>query len=96
MRTTDADVDFWNRLIQSKSNGKQKEELLTAHPTVVIPNNIRIERLAFVDSGVTEVVFATDPPRGVTVQYGAFKHCDKKMTKEMKQSIKNLNANAFK
>ena len=63
---------------------------------IVLPNNITIDRLAFVDSGISEVEFETDPPRGVIVGYGAFKHCDKNMTKEMKEKIKKLNSNAFK
>ena len=63
---------------------------------VVLPNNITIDRLAFVDSGITEVEFETEPPRGVVIGYGAFKHCDKHMTKEMKEKIKSIGSNAFK
>ena len=63
---------------------------------VVLPNNIIIDRLAFVDSGITEVEFETEPPRGVVIGYGAFKHCDKHMTKEMKEKIKSIGSNAFK
>lgn len=63
---------------------------------VVLPNNIIIDRLAFVDSGITEVEFETEPPRGVVLSYGAFKHCDKHMTKEMKEKIKSIGSGAFK
>ena len=71
-------------------------ENCTSLKKIVLPNNITIDRLAFVDSGISDVEFETDPPRGVTVGYGAFKHCDKNMTKEMKDKIKGLNSNAFK
>lgn len=71
-------------------------ENCTSLKKIVLPNNIIIDRLAFVDSGISEVEFETDPPRGVTVGYGAFKHCDKHMTKEMKNKIKALSSNAFK
>lgn len=71
-------------------------ENCTSLKKIVLPNNITIDRLAFVDSGISEVEFETDPPRGVIVGYGAFKHCDKNMTKEMKEKIKKLNSNAFK
>ncbi|MBQ2742702.1 MAG: leucine-rich repeat domain-containing protein, partial [Oscillospiraceae bacterium] len=63
---------------------------------VVLPNNIIVDRLAFVGSGITEVEFETDPPRGVVISYGAFKHCDKHMTKEMKEKIKSIGSGAFK
>ena len=63
---------------------------------VVLPNNIIVDRLAFVDSGITEVEFETEPPRGVVLSYGAFKHCDKHMTKEMKEKIKSIGSGAFK
>jgi hypothetical protein len=71
-------------------------ENCTSLKKIVLPNNIIIDRLAFVDSGISEVEFETDPPCGVTVGYGAFKHCDKHMTKEMKNKIKALSSNAFK
>ena len=63
---------------------------------IVLPNNITIDRLAFVDSGISEVEFETEPPRGVVLSYGAFKHCDKHMTKEMKEKIKSIGSGAFK
>lgn len=160
------DIEFWNKLVNVKSDQKRKEELLASHPIVVIPegtkripgylfdkslnlkgvhfnsdiaeigmwdfrgcknlgpvvvipkgvkkiysyafencnslkkvvlpNNITIDRLAFVDSGITEVDFETEPPRGVVIGYGAFKHCDKHMSKEMKEKIKRISSNAFK
>ncbi|MBR3879144.1 MAG: leucine-rich repeat protein, partial [Clostridia bacterium] len=160
------DIEFWNKLVDVKSNQKRKEEILASHPIVVIPegtkripgylfdkslnlkgvrfnsdiaeigmgdfrgcknlgpvvvipkgvkkiysyafencsslkkvvlpNNIIIDRLAFVDSGITEVEFETEPPRGVVLSYGAFKHCDKHMTKEMKEKIKSIGSGAFK
>ena len=45
---------------------------------------------------LAEVEFETEPPRGVVLSYGAFKHCDKHMTKEMKEKIKSIGSGAFK
>lgn len=63
--------------------------------TIYLPNNITVAKWGFM-CGVHNVFFETDPPRGVTLDNGAFSDSDMVMSKDMIKKIKAINRRAFK
>ncbi|MBE7065264.1 MAG: hypothetical protein E7384_05575 [Ruminococcaceae bacterium] len=63
--------------------------------TIYLPNNINVEKWGLM-CGVRDVIFETDPPRGVELENGAFSECDVAMSKDMIRKIKDINRRAFK
>ncbi len=63
--------------------------------TIYLPNNITVAKWGFM-CGVTNVIFETDPPRGVILDNGAFSDRDMVMSKDMIKKIKAINRRAFK
>ncbi len=62
---------------------------------IFLPNNVTVEKMGLMCS-VKVVEFETEPPIGVVLEKSSLYFCDKTMSKEMKQKIKDINPKAFK
>ncbi len=88
-----------DRLIPMQNDKDKQEVLIVKEHYLVMKWGYKYDKESTwfdENSGITELEFETEPPRGVVLRYGAFKHCDKHMTKEMKEKIKSIGSGAFK